>query len=131
MNAAGPTGAGRSSPSVSLLIEPGTYLISVRGDLDGGAGPFVEHELGRLVGAGAREVVIDLVETAGLDESRLAQVAAAGVRFSRDADVTIACESPRVLRLLELGPAGGSVHVAGSLTEAFARLARNRIRPAA
>jgi len=117
--------------SMSLLIEPGTYLISVRSDLNGGAGSFVERELGRLVGAGAREVVIDLVDTAGLDAVRLAPIADAGRRFSRDADLTIACESPRVLRLLARGPAARSVHLAGSLTEAFARLARSRIRPAA
>lgn len=123
--------AGRGQKSMALMIAPGTYLVSVRGGLDDRAGRFVERELGRLVRAGAREVVVDLVDTEDLDPTGLGPIADAGRRFAADADLTIACDDEGVLRLLGLVSAERYFHLARGLTDAFGRLARNRLSTAA
>jgi hypothetical protein len=123
--------AGRAPASMTLLIAPGTHLISVRGDLEGRAGRFVERELDRLLRGGAAEVVVDLVDTDGLDARAVAAIAAAGRRHGGEADLTIVCEDTTVLHLLGLAGATRHFHLAPGLGEAFGRLARTRLRPAA
>ncbi len=114
-----------------------TYLITDRTHLVGYAGELVEPsaralavEVRRLIDDGAREIVADLIDVTSVDSVALRALVDVGRYAGRMGTLlTVACDDPDVVRVLDLVGLRSLYAIEASVTDAFARVAA-RARPA-
>ena len=88
---------------LSFAQEDDRAVLSARGELDAYSAPALEDHVARLLADDARNIVLDLSETAFLDSSGLRAILTAQRRLSNaDGQLTLRAPSEPVSRLLEI-----------------------------
>lgn len=84
-------------------LYPGTIVVAVLGDCDLAVAGDLESALSAAVGGGATRIVVDLREAAMVDSSALHALLAGRERAAeRHAELTVVCDRPSIVRVLEL-----------------------------
>src|SRR3954447_16734774 len=76
-------GARGDRPCVARVVSAGTWVLTVRGDLDVAGAKTLAAELELVLGAGASRLVFDLTESSYLDSTGIAVLARAAAELSR------------------------------------------------
>jgi anti-anti-sigma factor len=88
---------------LSFARENDRAVLAARGELDAYSAPALEEHVARLLGEDARDIVLDLSETAFLDSSGLRAILTAQRRLSAaDGHLVLRAPSEPVARLLEI-----------------------------
>jgi anti-sigma B factor antagonist len=108
----------------TALLTPGTYVVSVTGEIDAFTSPALEQELEWVLGDGASSVVVDLAEVGFMDSTALRVLLRALPRFTkRGGKLVLVSDDRRVLRTLEITGLDMKFTVEPKLAEAIARFA--------
>jgi anti-sigma B factor antagonist len=108
----------------TALLTPGTYVVSVTGEIDAFTSPALEQELEWVLGDGASSVVVDLAEVGFMDSTALRVLLKALPRFTkRGGKLVLVSDDRRVLRTLEITGLDMKFTVEPKLAEAIARFA--------
>jgi anti-sigma B factor antagonist len=108
----------------TALLTPGTYVVSVTGEIDAFTSPALEQELEWVLGDGASSVVVDLAEVGFMDSTALRVLLRALPRFTkRGGKLVLVSDDRRVLRTLEITGLEMKFTVEPKLAEAIARFA--------
>ena len=84
-------------------LTPGTYVVSVTGEIDAFTSPALEQELEWVLGDGASNAVVDLCDVGFLDSTALRVLLKVLPRFSkRGGKLVLVTEDRRVLRTFEI-----------------------------
>lgn len=104
------------------------YLVSLAGEIDLHVAPRVGEELDRAIAKGARRLVVDLGGVSFIDSSGIAVLVRAAERLRpRGAELVLVCDDRRILRALEVTGLDGRLARERTLTEAIARVSRDRV----
>ena len=105
-------------------LTPGTYVVSVTGEIDAFTSPALEQELEWVLGDGASSAVVDLAEVGFMDSTALRVLLKALPRFTkRGGKLVLVSDDRRVLRTLEITGLDMKFTVEPKLAEAIARFA--------
>ena len=105
-------------------LTPGTYVVSVTGELDAFTSPALEQELEWVLGDGASNAVLDLCEVGFLDSTALRVLLKVQPRFSkRGGKLVLVTEDRRVLRTFEITGLDGKFTLEPKLADAIAQFA--------
>jgi anti-sigma B factor antagonist len=108
----------------TALLTPGTYVVSVTGEIDAFTSPALEQELEWVLGDGASSAVVDLAEVGFMDSTALRVLLKALPRFTkRGGKLVLVSDDRRVLRTLEITGLDMKFTVEPKLAEAIARFA--------
>lgn len=108
----------------TALLTPGTYVVSVTGEIDAFTSPALEQELEWVLGDGASSAVVDLAEVGFIDSTALRVLLKALPRFAkRGGKLVLVSDDRRVLRTLEITGLDMKFTVEPKLAEAIARFA--------
>ena len=108
----------------TALLTPGTYVVSVTGEIDAFTSPALEQELEWVLGDGASSAVVDLAEVGFMDSTALRVLLKALPRFTkRGGKLVLVSDDRRVLRTLEITGLDLKFTVEPKLAEAIARFA--------
>lgn len=108
----------------TALLTPGTYVVSVTGEIDAFTSPALEQELDWVLGDGASSAVVDLAEVGFMDSTALRVLLKALPRFTkRGGKLVLVSDDRRVLRTLEITGLDMKFTVEPKLAEAIARFA--------
>ncbi|HEY7148942.1 MAG TPA: STAS domain-containing protein [Gaiellaceae bacterium] len=84
-------------------LTPGTYVVSVTGEIDAFTSPALEQELEWVLGDGASNAVVDLANVGFIDSTALRVLLKALPGFSkRGGKLVLVSEDRRILRTLEI-----------------------------
>jgi anti-sigma B factor antagonist len=99
----------------------GTGIITVEGEIDLGGAPRLRESLSDLLTAGCTRLVMDLREVTFIDSTGLGVIVGAGKKVAAvQGALRIACDDPRVLRLLAITGISRSLPVTATPDEALA-----------
>jgi anti-sigma B factor antagonist len=105
-------------------LTPGTYVVSVTGEIDAFTSPALEQELEWVLGDGASNAVVDLCEVGFLDSTALRVLLKVLPRFSkRGGKLVLVTEDRRVLRTFEITGLDGRFTLEPKLADAIAQFA--------
>ena len=101
-------------------LDPRTNVVAVEGELDLASAPKLKWALADVLGAGCRQLVLDLSGVTFIDSTALGVLV--GVHRSLDAGVRmgIACSHPDVLNIFELTGLDATFDMFSSLDDALA-----------
>jgi len=103
-------------------LTPGTYVVSVTGEIDAFTSPALEQELEWVLGDGASNAVVDLCEVGFLDSTALRVLLKVLPRFSkRGGKLVLVTEDRRVLRTFEITGLDGRFTLEPKLADAIAQ----------
>jgi anti-sigma B factor antagonist len=104
-------------------LTPGTYVVSVTGEIDMYTSPALDRELDWILGEGGSNAVVDLAEVGFIDSTALTVLLKALRRFERGGgSLILATDDRRVLRTLEVTGLDAKFKVEEKLADAIARL---------
>jgi anti-sigma B factor antagonist len=104
-------------------LTPGTYVVSVTGEIDAYTSPALERELEWVLGDGASNAVVAMGEVTFIDSTALRVLLHALPRFSRrGGNLVLVSEDRRVLRTLEITGLDAKFTVEPRLDEAIAHI---------
>jgi anti-sigma B factor antagonist len=107
----------------TAVITPGTYVVSVTGEIDSYTSPALEQELEWVLGDGASNVVVDLAAVGFLDSTALRVLLKALPRFAqRDGKLVLVSDDRRVLRTLEITGLDRKFAIEARLSDAIAQV---------
>ena len=107
-------------------LTPGTYVVSVSGEVDMYSSPALEQELEWVLGDGAVNSVVDLGEVGFIDSTALRVLLTALPRFARrGGKLVLVSNDRRVLRTLQVTGFDQKFVVEARLSDAVARLSRS------
>jgi anti-sigma B factor antagonist len=87
----------------SAYLGGDAYVVTVTGELDVATVPGLRVELGRILGEGGREVVVDLLGVPFLDSVALGLLVETSKRVdARGGVLRMACDDRRILRIIEI-----------------------------
>ena len=87
----------------SAYLGGGVYVVTVAGELDIATAPGLRDELGRTLGEGGREVVVDLLGVPFLDSVSLGLLVETSKRVAeRGGALRIVCDDRRIVRIIEI-----------------------------
>lgn len=87
----------------SAYLGRDAHVVTVTGELDVATVPALRDELGRIVGDGGREVVVDLVGVPFLDSAALGLLVEMSKRVdARGGVFAIVCDDRRIVRIIEI-----------------------------
>jgi anti-sigma B factor antagonist len=105
-------------------LTPGTYVVSVTGEIDAFTSPALEQELEWVLGDGASNAVVDLCDVGFLDSTALRVLLKVLPRFSkRGGKLVLVTEDRRVLRTFEITGLDGRFTLEPKLADAIAKFA--------
>jgi anti-sigma B factor antagonist len=105
-------------------LTPGTYVVSVTGEIDAFTSPALEQELEWILGDGASNAVVDLANVGFIDSTALRVLLKALPGFAkRGGKLVLVSEDRRILRTLEITGLDMKFTVEPRLAEAIARFA--------
>ena len=105
-------------------LTPGTYVVSVTGEIDAFTSPALEQELEWVLGDGASNAVVDLADVGFIDSTALRVLLRALPGFSkRGGKLVLVSDDRRVLRTLEITGLDMKFTVEPKLADAIARFA--------
>jgi len=105
-------------------LTPGTYVVSVTGEIDAFTSPALEQELEWVLGDGASNAVVDLCDVGFLDSTALRVLLKVLPRFSkRGGKLVLVTEDRRVLRTFEITGLDGRFTLEPKLADAIAQFA--------
>ena len=88
--------------STAELVE-GAYVVTISGEADVASAPQLSEELERLVGDGAHEVIVDLLDVPFVDSTVLGVLLKVSRRARAEGgEVVLVSDDPRVLRVFEI-----------------------------
>ena len=86
----------------TAVLTPSTYVVSVSGEIDMHSSPALEEELNWVLGNGADNAIVDLVEVGFVDSTALKVLLEALPRFAdRGGELILVSDDLRVQRTLE------------------------------
>ena len=98
------------------------YVVTICGECDAYNAPQLDGELDRLLGDGAREIIVDLLDVPFIDSTVLGVLLKASRRARADGrEVVLVSEDPRVLRVFEITGLLGHFRFERSLANAVER----------
>ncbi|TMK80443.1 MAG: STAS domain-containing protein [Actinobacteria bacterium] len=107
----------------TAVLTPSTYVVSVSGEIDMHSSPALEEELNWVLGNGADNAIVDLVEVGFVDSTALKVLVEALPRFAdRGGQLILVSDDRRVQRTLEITGLAGKFAVETSLADAIARI---------
>ena len=116
----------------TAVITPGTYVVSVTGEIDSFTSPALEQELEWVLGDGASNAVVDLGGVGFIDSTALRVLLRALPRFSRrGGTLVLVSDDRRVLRTLEITGLDRKFTVEPKLSEAIAHVVEGASVPSA
>jgi anti-sigma B factor antagonist len=105
--------------STAELVED-AYVVTLCGEADAYNAPQLEEELDRLLGDGAREVILDILDVPFIDSTVLGVLLKASRQARADGrEVVLVTEDPRVLRVFEITGLLGHFRFERSLASAI------------
>jgi anti-sigma B factor antagonist len=105
-------------------LTPGTYVVSVTGEIDAFTSPALEQELEWVLGDGASNAVVDLADVGFIDSTALRVFLGALPGFSkRGGKLVLVSEDRRILRTLEITGLDMKFTVEPKLADAIAQFA--------
>ena len=108
-------------------LTPGTYVVSVTGEIDAFTSPALEQELEWILGDGASNAVVDLANVGFIDSTALRVLLKALPGFAkRGGKLVLVSEDRRILRTLEITGLDMKFTVEPKLAEAIAQFADGR-----
>ena len=103
-------------------LTPGTYVVSVSGEIDMYTAPELEQQLERVLADGASSAIVDLVEVGFIDSTALGVLLKALPRFARrGGELILVSDDRRVLKTLAVTGLDGKFVVEAKLAEAIVR----------
>jgi anti-sigma B factor antagonist len=116
----------------SAYLGGGAHVVTVAGELDVATVPGLRDELGRIVGEGGREVVVDLVGVPFLDSGALALLVETSKRVDALGGVfAIVCDDRRIIRIIEITGLDRVLRCHPTLRDALESIARYPVSKAA
>jgi anti-sigma B factor antagonist len=105
-------------------LTPGTYVVSVTGEIDAFTSPALQQELEWVLGDGASNAVVDLANVGFIDSTALRVLLRALPGFSqRGGKLVLVSEDRRILRTLEITGLDTKFIVEPKLADAIAQFA--------
>jgi anti-sigma B factor antagonist len=114
----------------TAVVTPGTYVVSVTGEIDSFTSPSLEQELEWVLGDGASNAVVDLGGVGFIDSTALGVLLKALPRFSRRGGrLVLVSDDRRVLRTLEITGLDRKFTVEARLSDAIAQVIEQASAP--
>jgi anti-sigma B factor antagonist len=114
----------------TAVVTPGTYVVSVTGEIDSFTSPYLEEELEWVLGDGASNAVVDLGGVGFIDSTALRVLLKALPRFSRrGGTLVLVSDDRRVLRTLEITGLDRKFTVEARLSDAIALVVEQASAP--
>jgi anti-sigma B factor antagonist len=124
-----PVGGGerRDKPCVARVVGAGTWVLTVRGDLDLAGAKTLAAELEAVLAAGASMLVFDLTDSTYLDSTGVAVLARAAAELSRrDGAGALVGPSRHAVRVLSTTGLDRRFKLASTVEDALARVQPRR-----